>query len=139
MEFLPFTLALADDHTLFRKGIVEILKLYPEVTLVAEAVNGARLLEKIENKMPDIVMLDLEMPEMDGIATARYLLIKYPQVKVLIMSMYGEETLVEKLLEEGVHGYLLKSAEPAELRQALQALKRGEKLNYKLAHNPYLL
>lgn len=126
MGYQPIKLAIADDHTLFRKGVLEILKAYPEINVVADASNGAELIEKIEGNLPDLVMLDLEMPEMDGIATARYLISKFPEVKILIVSMYGEEALVEKLLEEGVHGYLLKSAEPDELRDALQTLKLGK-------------
>lgn len=125
MDFQLLTLAIADDHTLFRKGVMEILKTYPEISVVADANNGAELIDKIEKNLPDVVMLDLEMPEMDGIATARYLLSKYSEVRILIVSMYGEESLVEKLLQEGVHGYLLKSSEPEELRDALQALKSG--------------
>lgn len=126
MEYQPLTLAIADDHTLFRKGVLEILKSYEEITVVADASNGAELIEKIEGNLPEIIMLDLEMPEMDGIATARYVISKFPEIKILIVSMYGEESLVEKLLEEGVHGYLLKSAEPDELRMALQTLKSGK-------------
>lgn len=125
MDFQLLTIAIADDHTLFRKGVLEILKTYQEITVLADAGNGQELIEKIEDNLPDIVILDLEMPEMDGIATSRYLISKFPEVKILIVSMYGEESLVEKLLEEGVHGYLLKSAEPSELRQALQQLKNG--------------
>ncbi|MBC5774671.1 response regulator transcription factor [Pontibacter sp. KCTC 32443] len=127
MSFQPLTLAIADDHTLFRKGLLEIIKLYPEITVVADAGNGAELIEEIELKLlPNIVLLDLEMPEMDGIATARYILSKYPEVKILIVSMYGELPLVDKLVREGVHGYLLKSAEPEELREALQLLVMGK-------------
>lgn len=125
MEYQPLTLAIADDHVLFRKGVLELLKAFPEITLVADANNGAELLDKIEANLPDIIMLDLEMPEMDGVQTARYLLSKYENMNILIMSTYGEESLVESLLEEGVKGYLLKNAEPAELREALQALKNG--------------
>ncbi|GAB3819663.1 hypothetical protein GCM10028895_18410 [Pontibacter rugosus] len=80
----------------------------------------------MESNLPDIFMLDLEMPEMDGVDTSRYLLSKYPHVKILIMSTYGDEALVDNLLEEGVKGYLLKNSEPDELRQALQALKAGK-------------
>jgi DNA-binding NarL/FixJ family response regulator len=132
MDFQTLTVAIADDHTLFRKGVLEILKAYKEITVVADANNGAELIEKIEAapQLPDILLLDLEMPEMDGIATARYILSKYPAVKILIVSMYGEESLVEKLLLEGVHGYLLKSAEPDELREAMQYLKQGKKYYY---------
>ncbi|NDK57433.1 response regulator [Pontibacter fetidus] len=132
MDFQNLTVAIADDHTLFRKGVLEILKAYKEITVTADANNGAELIEKIEAtpQLPDIVILDLEMPEMDGIATARYILSKYPMVKILIVSMYGEESLVEKLLHEGVHGYLLKSAEPDELREALHYLKQDKKYFY---------
>ena len=103
------------------------MKAFPEITLVADASNGAELLDKIEANLPDVIMLDLEMPEMDGVQTARYLLSKYTNVNILIMSTYGDESLVENLLEEGVKGYLLKNAEPDELRCALQALKGGNR------------
>ncbi|MDX5419020.1 MAG: response regulator transcription factor [Hymenobacteraceae bacterium] len=126
MELQPLTLAIADDHTLFRKGVIEILKNFEEITVISDAGNGAELLEKIENNLPEIIMLDLEMPDMDGIAVSRYVLSKYPNVKILVVSMYGEEELVKKLLDEGVHGYLLKSAEPEELRDVLQILKSGK-------------
>lgn len=126
MEYQPLSLAIADDHNLFRKGVLELLKAFEEVNLVADASNGAELLEKIESDLPDVVMLDLEMPEMDGVATSRYLLSKYPDVRILVMSTYGDEALVESLLEEGVKGYLLKNSEPDELRLALQALKAGK-------------
>jgi DNA-binding NarL/FixJ family response regulator len=125
MEYQPLTLAIADDHNLFRKGVLELLKAFPEITLVADASNGAELLEKIEAALPDVVMLDLEMPEMDGMQTSRYLLSKYADVRILIMSTYGDEPLVESLLDEGVKGYLLKNSEPNELREALQALRDG--------------
>lgn len=125
MELQSLTLAIADDHTLFRKGVIEILKGFEEITVTSDAGTGAELLEKIEHNLPDVVMLDLEMPDMDGIAVTRYLLSKYPDVKILIVSMYGEEELVKKLMEEGVHGYLLKSAEPEELREVLQQLRNG--------------
>ncbi|MDX5482482.1 MAG: response regulator transcription factor, partial [Hymenobacteraceae bacterium] len=124
MTLTPLSIAIADDHNLFRKGVIQILKSYPEITVVADAGNGAELLEKIEAQLPDVVMLDLEMPEMDGIVTSRYLLSKYPDVKILIMSSYGEESLVESLLQEGVKGYLLKSVEPDELRHVLQRVAR---------------
>jgi DNA-binding NarL/FixJ family response regulator len=125
MDYQPLTLAIADDHNLFRMGVLELLKAFPEITLVADASNGAELLEKIEAELPDVIMLDLEMPEMDGIQTSRYLLSKYSDVQILIMSTYGDEPLVERLLEEGVKGYLLKNSEPSELREALQALMNG--------------
>lgn len=126
MELQPLTLAIADDHTLFRKGVIEILKGFEEITVTSDAGNGVELLEKIEDNLPDIIMLDLEMPDMDGIAVARYVLSKYTKVKILVVSMYGEEELVKKLLDEGVHGYLLKSADPEELRKVLQLLKSGQ-------------
>ncbi|MEJ8756871.1 response regulator transcription factor [Pontibacter sp. H259] len=138
MEYQPVTIAIADDHTLFRKGLLEILKFYSEVTVVADACNGAELIEKIEHhQLPEVVLLDLEMPEMDGIATARYMLSKYPAVKIVIVSMYGEEPLVQKLIKEGVHGYLMKNAEPEELRDAIQAVNRnGVYFSDALRNNP---
>ncbi|GAA4430228.1 hypothetical protein GCM10023188_16630 [Pontibacter saemangeumensis] len=127
MAYQTLTLAIADDHILFRKGVLELLKAFPEISLVADASNGAELLDKIEEDLPDVIMLDLEMPEMDGVQTSRYLLSKYPDINILIMSTYGDEALVENLMEEGVKGYLLKNAEPTELREALQELKGGNR------------
>lgn len=127
MGFQSFTLAIADDHTLFRKGLLELFKSYSEIKVIADAENGAELIEKIEKtELPEVAILDLEMPEMDGIATARYIISKYPGIRIMVLSMYGELPLVEKLVREGVHGYMLKSAEPEELRDALQMLLVGK-------------
>lgn len=126
MVYQPITLAIADDHVLLRKGILELFKAFPEIKVVADASNGAELLDKIENNLPDVIILDLEMPEMDGVQTARYLLSKYDNVSILVMTIHGEESLVDGLLKRGVRGYLLKNTEPAELRDALQALKTGD-------------
>lgn len=136
MELQPISLAIADDHTLFRKGVIEILKNFEEITVTCDAGNGVELLEKVEANLPDIIMLDLEMPDMDGIAVARYMLTKHPKVKILVVSMYGEEELVKRLMDEGVHGYLLKTAEPEELREVLQLIKGG-KSHFPVFSNQY--
>ncbi|WP_187263325.1 response regulator [Pontibacter beigongshangensis] len=137
MDRKPITLAVADDHTLFRKGLLEIMKSFEEITILYDAGTGFELLEKIEYAIPDVVLLDLEMPDIDGIATARYIISKFPDVKILLLSMYGEEQLVENLLEEGVHGYLTKAAEPDELRNALQVVYQGQKYVQKLPNQPF--
>lgn len=134
MVYQSLTLAIADDHVLFRKGVLELMKAFPEITVVADASNGEELLDKVEKNLPDILLLDLEMPEMDGVQTARYLLSKYENVTILVMSTYGEESLVQKLLEEGVKGYVLKDAEPAKLREALQAWKAGKGYSTQTIH-----
>jgi DNA-binding NarL/FixJ family response regulator len=122
MKPVPLTLAIADDHVLFRKGLVALLKEIKGVQVLFEATNGRQLLDGMATRQPDLAIVDVEMPEMDGVETTRQLRIRYPNVKILIISMHDDENLILNLLEEGAHGYLLKSAEPNEVRKALEEL-----------------
>lgn len=119
----PITLAVADDHVLFRKGLVALLKGIKGVEVLFEAGNGRQLLAGMASRQPDLAIVDVEMPEMDGVETTRQLRARYPGVKILIISMHDDENLILNLLEEGAHGYLLKDAEPAEVRKALVELQ----------------
>lgn len=116
----PLSIAIADDHVLFRKGLVALLKGIKGLEVLYEADNGRQLLEGMASRQPDLVIVDVEMPEMDGVETTRQLRTRYPGVKILIISMHDEEDLILNLLEEGAHGYLLKNADPAEVRKALE-------------------
>jgi two-component system response regulator DegU len=118
----PLSLAIADDHVLFRKGLVALLKGIKGVEVLFEAGNGRQLLEGMATRQPDLALVDVEMPEMDGVETTRQLRARYPDVKILIISMHDDEDLILNLMEEGAHGYLLKNAEPAEVGKALEEL-----------------
>lgn len=113
-------LALCDDHTLFRAGMATILGQVHDFELVLEAANGQELIDRIARKTPDVVLLDLQMPVLDGTATADHLREKYPLVKIIILTMHDEDRMVLHLLEKGVGGYLLKDAEADEVERAIR-------------------
>ncbi|TAE31113.1 MAG: DNA-binding response regulator [Cytophagales bacterium] len=113
-------LALCDDHNLFRVGMASILTQVPDFDLVLEAANGQELIDKIARKTPDVVLLDLQMPVLDGTATADYLRENHPLIKIVILTMHDEDRMVLHLLEKGVSGYLLKDADPGEVEKAVR-------------------
>lgn len=122
--------AIADDHLLFRKGVILSLKQYPNIQFTLEAENGEELIKGVEAEQPDIVLLDLRMPVKDGIETTKYLNKNFPNIRILILTMYEDERFVGHLMESGANGYLLKSTEPTEIRQALlDVIKNGFYLN----------
>jgi two-component system, NarL family, invasion response regulator UvrY len=115
--------AVADDHNLLRSALARLINTFEGYTVVMEADNGRDLCEKIEaSVLPDIVLLDLNMPEMDGFETTQWLHKKYPHVKVLTLSMLSDERSIIKIFRLGAKGYLLKNADPSELYQALDAI-----------------
>src|SRR5438552_18855289 len=108
--------AIADDHKLFRKGIIAVLEDSPGFKLVLEAQNGRDLLNNFNKAKPDIILLDLRMPEMDGIETTVEIRKQNEDVKIIIISMLDDEKYVIHLMEIGANGYLLKNAEPEEIK-----------------------
>lgn len=116
------TVYLADDHTVVRKGMLRLLKTFQRVKEVKEAANGKELLALIEAEPPDAVILDLEMPVMSGMDAARHISLHYPEVKMLILTMHTEAVFIHKLMDIGIHGFLSKSVEPAEVERALYSI-----------------
>ena len=118
-------IVLVDDHQLFRKGMVELINDFNGYTVVWEAENGKEFTQQISvQDLPDIVLLDISMPVMDGFETARWMEQRYPEVKILALTMHNDDQTVIKMLNAGVDGYILKNADPAELRIALQTLEK---------------
>jgi DNA-binding NarL/FixJ family response regulator len=113
-------LAIADDHELFRKGFMAMLSGIPDFEFVLEAANGQELLDNLPTCTPDIVLMDLQMPVMDGMKASELLIEKYPDIKVIVVSMYDEDRFVLHMLEKGVHGYLLKDTSPDEVEKAIR-------------------
>lgn len=112
-------IAIVDDHTMFRKGLSILISLFPTYEVLFEAANGKELVDKIDSgRLPDIVLLDVNMPEMDGYASAEWLRTNYPGIKVLALSTMDADTAIIKMIRHGAKGYILKDAEPAELKQA---------------------
>lgn len=106
------------------------LRQYTNLSFVFEAENGEELLSMLENEQPDVVLLDLRMPTKDGIETTKEVSKRYPDVKILILTMFEDERFVSHLMENGANGYLLKNSEPAEIKKAImEVMARGYYLN----------
>jgi DNA-binding NarL/FixJ family response regulator len=124
------TVAIADDHQLFRKGVIHSLSPYKQLRFVLEAGTGDELLSGLANEPVQVVLMDLKMPGKDGIETTKLISRNYPDIKVLIVSMYEDERFVHHLMENGSHGYLLKNAEPQEMLKAIiDVIEKGYYLN----------
>jgi len=122
-----FQIALVDDHRLFRSGIASLINNIDGYSVLFEAANGEELITKIHQAgKPDIVLLDINMPVMDGVSTARWLRNTHPKIQVIVLSMLDDPERVLSMLKQGVKGYLLKDAEPNEVKMALTKVSEGE-------------
>jgi two-component system invasion response regulator UvrY len=119
----PYTVALADDHVLIRNGLAGLINSFDDYKVLFQATNGIDFIDKLStNEVPDIVLLDINMPKKDGYETALWLKQNHPDVKVLALSMYDNETAIIRMLKNGAKGYILKDAEPMELKTALDSV-----------------
>lgn len=118
---------LVDDHSIVRDGIKATLKDQKNFNIVAEAANGKEAIESVRLLNPDVVIMDITMPEMNGIESADVISKKYPHSKVLILSMHDNETYILKSVEAGAYGYLLKDVDKDEFVKAITAVYNGEK------------
>ena len=123
-------IGIADDHKIFRKGVILSLRQYTNLSFIIEADNGDEMIEKLATEKPDVILLDLRMPGKDGIEATKEISKKYPDIRILILTMYEDERFVSHLMENGANGYLLKNAEPAEIKKAiLEVMVKGFYLN----------
>ncbi|MFT3950284.1 MAG: response regulator transcription factor [Agriterribacter sp.] len=122
--------AIADDHKIFRKGVILSLRPYTNIKFVQEAENGEELLNGLSVSEPDVVLMDLRMPVKDGIEATKTISKDYPKIHVIVLTMYEDERFVSHLMENGANGYLLKSADPAEIKRAIvEVVTKGYYLN----------
>ncbi|MES2894025.1 MAG: response regulator transcription factor [Bacteroidota bacterium] len=121
---LQLSIAVVDDHKLFRKGLISLIELVgSDINILFEADDGLDMQAKLNGqKLPDIILMDINMPGMDGFSSVTWLNNKYPQIKVLVVSMVENEESVIRMLKLGVKGYLSKDVEPGELYNALVAI-----------------
>jgi DNA-binding NarL/FixJ family response regulator len=115
---------IADDHKIFRKGVILSLKPYHNIQFVLEAENGEELIQGVATAKPDIILMDLKMPVKDGIETTKYLNKHFPEIRILILTMYEDERFVGHLMDSGANGYLLKSTDPEEIKQGIMDVMR---------------
>ena len=118
---------LCDDHTLFRAGLKALLSAEPELEVVGEAVDGQEGVEKVKTLHPDVVLMDISMPHLNGFEATRQIVHDHKNVKVLILTMYDEEDLIIRCLEAGASGYVLKDAPAEQLLYAIREAKKGGK------------
>lgn len=111
--------AIADDHKIFRSGVINTLIPYENIRFVFEADDGLHLLQIMETQQPDVILMDLKMPNMDGIEATIKVKEKYPDVKIIILTMYEDDNFIVHLVENGANAYLLKNAEPEEIYEAI--------------------
>ena len=118
----PIRVVLADDHDLVRSGIKALLSMIDGVEVVAEARDGQELIDLVESLEPDVVMTDISMPRMDGIAAISQIHARHPKVRLLVLSMYDTVDFVKRAVASGACGYLMKDAPPFELEQAVRSV-----------------
>lgn len=116
--------AIADDHKIFRKGVILSMRSYSNIKFVMEADNGEELLAKIPESEPDVILCDLKMPVKDGIDTTKLITKNFPNIRVIILTMYEDERFVGHLMDCGAAGYLLKRTDPAEIKKAIMDVMR---------------
>lgn len=113
--------ALVDDHALLRSGLASVINSFGEFTVVFEADHGKQFIEMLKTKeRPDVVLLDINMPEMDGFETSKWIKNNYPDLKILVLSMRDDDHSIIRMLQNGAKGYILKDSKPESLRTALR-------------------
>lgn len=118
----PINLAIADDHKIFRNGLKATLEDCPEFKLLIEASNGKELIGLLANHKPDVILMDIKMPEMDGMQTTAYVHQHFKDIKILALSMHNEDKYIVDMMKAGASGYLLKNAEPEEIIDAISTV-----------------
>lgn len=123
-----YKIIMADDHILFRDALANLVNDFDEFTVIAKAANGNEVIEalQLQNGHIDIVLMDLNMPQMDGYETAKRVTKQYPKIKIVVLTMYDTEIALIRLLQMGVCGFLKKDIHPQELKTALLTVAAGE-------------
>lgn len=122
----PIRVLIADDHSIVRKGIHALLATEPDLKIVAEVSNGREAITQAEILKPDVILMDLMMPEIDGIAATAQITAKNPDVRILVLTSFAGNEQVFPAIKAGALGYLLKDSSPEELVQAIHQVYRGE-------------
>jgi DNA-binding NarL/FixJ family response regulator len=117
---------IADDHEIFRHGVRNVLNKDPNIVCVGEAQNGKELMTMLRTAKPDVLLLDIKMPEMDGVEVVTKMKELYPDVKILILTMYDDDEVVLHMLDLGVNGYLTKTSTPNEITNAIHKVCRED-------------
>jgi NarL family two-component system response regulator LiaR len=122
----PIRVFIAEDHAIVRKGVRSLLSLEKDIQVIGEAANGREAVEQVRNLKPDVVVMDLLMPELDGIQATRQIRANHPDAKVLVLTSFATDDKIFPALKAGALGYLLKDSDPAELAPAIRQVNAGE-------------
>jgi DNA-binding NarL/FixJ family response regulator len=125
-QLTPIRIILADDHEIFRDGFKAMLRKQPAIQLVGEAEDGESLIALARNTQPDVIVTDIKMPRMDGVAATKYLAKEFPHIGIIALSMFDEEQLIVEMLEAGAQGYLLKNAHKDEIIEAIKTVSNHQ-------------
>lgn len=130
MDVAPIRILIADDHAVIRSGLRLLLESRPDFQVVGDAGTGQETVEQTLRLQPDILLLDIAMPDMNGLEVARQVRAQAPAVRIIVLTMYDDEEYLRQFLELGVSGYVLKRAADTELVDAIRAVHRGESFIY---------
>ena len=122
----PIKVAIADDHVLFRAGVKSALSVHKDIKMIAEADNGMQLLTVLKHVQPDVILLDIQMPIMDGINTLPEIKKIYPEIKVIMLTMHNDHSMISKLMELGANSYLTKNSDSEIIYQAVKTVHEQE-------------
>ena len=122
----PVRVVIADDHEIFRDGLKLVLQKQKDIIVAGEACDGRELIELVKQQLPDVVVTDVKMPNLDGVAAAKYLAQHYPSIGVIALTMFDEEDLIVDMLEAGAKGYLLKNADKTEILEAVHTVANNQ-------------
>jgi len=120
------TVVVAEDHTIVRKGICSLIDGKADIQVVGEAEDGRDAIDKVTALLPDVVIMDITMPHLNGLEATRQIKKMFPQIKILALTMYTNEEYILQILQAGASGYVIKQAAPAELISAIHAVYRGD-------------
>jgi DNA-binding NarL/FixJ family response regulator len=117
---------LVDDHQLFREGLKLMLNLNPKIGAIFQAANGVEFLELLEKVTPDVVLMDIDMPLMDGVEATNQALLSYPKLRIIALSMYGDDEYYIKMIEAGARGFILKNSDIEVVEEAISTVMTGQ-------------
>lgn len=123
---MKIKVAVVDDQRLFREGLISLVEEFNEFEIIIEAGNGKELISAIETLKPDIILLDLEMPEMCGVETTEYLHKNYPEIKIIILTLHDDEAFINNLLDKGAHGFMSKGFSVKTLIETMRSVMKND-------------
>lgn len=124
----PIKIVIADDHPIVREGLATVLSMEEDLEVVGQAANGVEAVSLARDLRPDVILMDLQMPEMDGVQAIREIKARSPEIGIIILTTYDTDEYIFTGIEAGARGYLLKDSPPAQVLEAIRAVQRGDSL-----------